>query len=141
MLKNLVLYSAVLLTVACNNASNDTAAPATEGDVDAARTFVRSALDGKWKEAQSLIIPDSANKEWLATAERSYLHDSVTVQRRLRESTIRIHNTQKLNDSVSLVTYSNTFRNQKQTIKTVRQGGSWLVDLKYTFQNADSTRK
>lgn len=139
MLKKIVCYGLLLLFVACNNETQTAAPP--ENDVDAARTFIRYALDGKWKDAQRLIVPDSANQEWLAAAERSYSHNDVTEQRGLRESSILIRNTKKINDSTSIVEYTNSFKKKEQVIKAVRRGGQWLIDLKYTFQNTDSTAK
>lgn len=139
MLKKMLLGAALLSLLACNNANENTAAT-PEGDVDAARMFVRAALDGNYKAAQNLIVPDSANKEWLAVAERSYLQNDVTRQRGLRESSINIHDTKRLNDSVTVVSYSNTlFNDRNENVKVVRQAGVWLVDLKYTFQTADTT--
>ena len=130
------------MLLACNNGNETAAVAATEGDVDAARTFIRAALDGNYKAAQNLIVPDSANKEWLAIAERSYMHNNVTQQRGLRESSITIRDTKKLADSITVVTYSNSFyKDRNEKIKVVRQAGTWLVDLKYTFQQTDSTGK
>lgn len=106
-----------------------------ENDVDAATMFIRSALDGKWKEARTLIVQDSANIEDLDIAERVAQRRNVTEQRSYRESQIIIHDTHKVNDSTTIVVYSNTFKNQRDSIKTVRVAGQWLVDLKYSFPN------
>ncbi len=141
MLKKTVLFAALSLLMACNNESESPSSTAPENDVDAARTFIRAALNGNYKAAKNLIVQDSANLEWLATAERSYLQDSLLVQRGLRESSITLFNTEKLNDSVTMINYSNSFRKRNQKIKVLRQNGSWLVDLKYTFQNPDSSGK
>lgn len=141
MLKKLVLAGGLLALLSCNNNGENTAA-APEGDMDAARSFIRAALDGNYKIAQNLIIQDSANKEWLAAAERAYLHNDVTRQRGLREASINIHDTKKLNDSVTVIRYSNSlFKERNERIKVVKQAGAWLVDLKYTFQPSDSTGK
>jgi hypothetical protein len=140
MFKKLTSVFLLTLLLACNNeAENPASKP--EGDADAARMFIRTALDGNYKQAQKLIVQDSTNLEGLAQAERLYLNSDVTRQRGLRESSIIIHDIKKINDSVSVVEYSNSFTKQKQAIKTVRQNGNWLVDFKYTFQNTDSTGK
>lgn len=111
-----------------------------ENDVDAARMFIRSALDGNYKAARKLIVQDSANLEWLATAERAYLQNNdVTEQRGLRESSITIHDVKNINDSTTIVEYSNSFKKSRQAVKAVRINNAWLIDFKYTFQNKDST--
>ena len=103
--------------------------------------FIEAALHGNYKQAQTLILQDSTNREGLANAERLYLNSDVTRQRGLRESSIIFHDTKKVNDSVSIVEYSNSFTKQKQAVKAVRINGKWLIDFKYTFQNTDSTGK
>src|SRR5215210_9248263 len=72
-----------------------------ENDVDAATTFIRKALDGKWKEARQLVVQDDANIEDLETAERMATRKDAETQRKYRESQINIHDTRKLNDSAS----------------------------------------
>lgn len=139
MRKKTALLASLLWLLSCNNSEEKAAAP--ESDVDAARTFIRHALNGEYKAAQRLLVQDSANLEWLAAAERAYTHNDVTEQRGLRESSIQIHDTKKLNDSTSVIAYSNSFKKRRQVVKAVRQKGAWLVDLKYTFQNTDSTAK
>jgi hypothetical protein len=105
-----------------------------EGDVDAAREFIRAALDGSYKKARNLILPDSANVQLLDNLERAYTNNTdVMEQRGYRESNIRIHDTRKMNESASIVVYSNSFKNKRDSVKVVRQGADWLVDLKYSF--------
>lgn len=137
MRKKIAFVGSLLWLAACNQSEQTATAP--ESDVDAARTFIRHALNGEYKAARRLLVQDSANLEWLETAERAYMHNDVTEQRGLRESSILIHDTRKLNDSTSVIAYSNSFKKRRQVVKAVRQGGAWLVDFKYTFQNADST--
>ena len=106
-----------------------------ENDVDAARMFIRSALDGRWKDAKRMIVQDQVNIEDLETAERMAARFDAQTQRNYRESQITIHDTRKLGDSISIVTYSNTFKKQRDSVKVVRVGEQWLVDLKYSFPN------
>lgn len=126
------------LSLAClcacsNNAENATGKP--ENDVDAASMFIRSALNGQWKQAKKLIVQDSANIEDLEAAERVADKRNVTEQRGYREAQITLHDTRKINDSASVIIYSNTFKNQRDSVKAVRVAGDWLVDLKYSFPN------
>ena len=132
---------AFCLLFACNNESERTPAVAPENDVDAATTFIRYALDGKWKDAKRLILQDSANLEDLEVAEQIYTQRmTVNDQRGYRESTIRTYDTRKVSDSISIVTYANTFKNKKDSIKVVKQNGQWLVDLTYSFPNNTKPR-
>ncbi|MDQ3276882.1 MAG: hypothetical protein M3Q06_01055 [Bacteroidota bacterium] len=127
--------SLLLLSLLWSCSSNETAGNSKpEDDVDAARMFIRAALDGNYKQARKLIVADSSNVQLLDNLERAYLHNADAMEQRgYRESTIRIHDTKKLSDSVSVIVYSNSFKNKKDSVKAVRQHNDWLVDLKYSF--------
>jgi hypothetical protein len=138
----LLLVAFLPLFWACGN--NDKEAPdATlgENDVDAARLFIRSALDGKWKDAKRLIVQDPVNIEDLETAERMADRRDALTQRSYREAQITIHNTRKESDTVSIVTYSNTYKKQQDSVRVVRVGNQWLVDLKYSFPNTNAIQQ
>lgn len=134
-MKKTLSFSLLLcLFWACNNNDADNASGKPEDDVDAARMFIRSALDGNYKQARRLILQDSSNVQLLDNLERAYLHNTdVSEQRGYREASIRVHETKKLNDSTSVVVYSNSFKNKHDSVKAVRVGNDWLIDLKYSF--------
>ncbi|MFL5773045.1 MAG: hypothetical protein ACJ75F_07805 [Flavisolibacter sp.] len=124
-----ILLSCFLFS--CTNSNNESA---PENDLDAARMFIRDALDGKFREARQLMISDTINENRMADTERTYEKMSKDTKRNYRESSITIYDTRKINDSMSIVVYSNTFKNMKDSVKVIRKGGQWLVDLKYTFE-------
>jgi len=134
-MKKLFLIGLLLPFVfSCSDNDSRDAAGKPENDVDAARMFIRDALDGNYKKARKLVLADSANVLLLDNLERAYLHNNdASEQRGYREASIRIHDTKKINDSVSVVVYSNSFKNKKDSVKTVKVGDDWLVDLKYSF--------
>ena len=120
---------------ACNNEkerSNN--ATTSENDVDAARNFIRSALDGDYQKARNFIIADSMNNEYLDVAERNYQSRmSAEDKRGYRESSINIHSINQLNDSTSVIHYSNSYKKKEDSVKVLHTNGQWLVDLKYSF--------
>lgn len=134
-MKKFLFLSLLLSSIfACSNndAGDEDGKP--ENDVDAARMFIREALDGNYKKARNLVLPDTSNVQLLENLERAYLHNNnASEQRGYREASIRIHDTRKINDSTSVVVYSNSFKNKKDSVKTVKVGKEWLVDLKYSF--------
>src|SRR5690349_20461441 len=97
-MKKLLTFGIFLSMIwACNSNDNEAGSGKPEDDVDAARMFIRSALDGNYKEARRLILQDSSNVQLLDNLERAYLHNSdVSEQRGYREASIRIHETKKL---------------------------------------------
>ena len=120
--------------ISCSN--NDKKAVA-EGAHDAAGMFINNVLDGNFEEARELMVKDSENNRWLYETEKKYLNLSSEDKRNMRESDPTIYETKKLNDSTSIIYYSNSYNNRKDSVKLVRANGNWLVDLKYTFPVAD----
>lgn len=129
-----ILISFLLLSFfyACNNSNNETANK-PENDLDAARMFIRDALDGKWDDAKQFLLQDSTNIQLLETAESKYQNLSKAEQQNYKDAEPRFYDTRKLNDSVTIVNYSNSYMNKKDSLKVVRTNGQWLIDLKYSL--------
>lgn len=127
------------LLTACKTKDSKSPSP-SENNIDAARNFIRAALDGKFDEARGFMIQDSVNTNYMDIAERSYQHADQGEKDGYRTSTIRIYSPVKeLNDSTSIVVYSNTYKNDPDTLRVIRVNGQWLVDLKYLFEHDADT--
>lgn len=113
----------------------------SENDVDAARNFIRSALDGDYSKARSFMVQDSTNLQYLETFEINY-QQRMPAEDKLsyREASINIHDVKELNDSVSVINYSNSFKKKADSLKVVKLNNQWLVDFKYSFQNKDTSQ-
>lgn len=122
---------------ACKNKDEET--NKSENNIDAARNFIRAALDGKFEEARTYLLIDSINTNWMDIAERNYQKSDQPVKDGYRASSINIHNVSKLNDSTTVLIYSNSFKNDHDTLKVLRINGQWLVDLKYLFEHDADT--
>ena len=134
----LIAVLGMLIFSACNNDESSTA-PKSENEVDAARNFLRASLDRKWDLARKYLLQDSANLERISTIEESYQDEDREDRRGYRESSITTYDTRKINDSASVVQYSNSYVKKKDSLKVVRVNGTWLVDLKYSFLPPDSS--
>ena len=124
---------------ACNSHDKN-AAPVSENDVDAARNFIDAALKGHYDEARALVVPDSTNNAWVDLFKRNYQERmSQSDKAGYRDASINIHNVRSINDSTTIVNYSNSFKKQDDSLRVVRRAGNWLVDLSYSFSSpADS---
>jgi hypothetical protein len=141
-MKRLVFLGILIIQLfACNNNSDTNQTPSSENDVDAARNFIRAALDGKWSDARRFMIQDSLNVQLLETVEAQYQKKDREEKRGYREASITLFDTKKLSDSLSIVSYSNTFKKQKESLKVVDVNGQWLIDLKYSLLPIDSTKR
>jgi hypothetical protein len=136
------LTSMLLLVffISCNNSSENTNAPASENDLDAARNFIRAALDRKWDEARRYMLKDSSNTEILNRFEDFYQHENREERRNYREASITTYDSRKVNDSTTIVNYSNSYKKKMDSIRIVRTNGQWLVDLKYSFLPTDTAK-
>lgn len=112
-----------------------------ENDLDAARSFIQAALEGKFNEARAYMLNDSVNNYWMNIAERSYQKTDRDTKVGYANASINIHEVTHPNDSVSVIIYSNSFKNDHDTLKAVRQNEKWLIDLKYLFQHDEEISK
>jgi type IV secretory pathway component VirB8 len=120
---------------ACNNDEKVT----SENDVDAARNFIQSALEGDYNKAQTYIIADTTNIQYLDAFERNFKNRmSPGDKRGYRNASINIHNVRAVNDSTTVVNYSNSYMKKNDSLKVTKQNGQWLIDLKYSFSSKDS---
>lgn len=113
----------------------------SENEVDAARNFIRSALDGDYDKAKTFMLQDSTNLQYLQVYQDNYMQRMPSDDKRsYRESSINIHDIREVNDSVSVVNYSNSFKKIHDSLMVIRLNGQWLVDFKYSFQDKDKSQ-
>jgi hypothetical protein len=143
-MKRTLFFFLFLLFVfyACKS-KDKTASARSSNYIDAARNFIRAALDGKFREAKDFMLQDSSNLNFLDVADRSYQRADQTLKDGYRASSIRIYQPiTNVNDSVSIVIFSNSYKNDPDTLRVLRINNEWLVDLKYLYQHdADTTLK
>lgn len=134
-MKRFILIAApllILVIVACNNADNSK----SENDIDAARNFIRASLDGDFDKAEKFILNDTINmQDWHSVVRSLKKNLSLEDKKKYREASIRIHETRPVNDSTSIVVYSNSFKNKQDSLKVVRVENQWVVDFKYIFKH------
>lgn len=128
----------LLALTACNDSDRGTASSTSDSDVDAARNFIQAALVGDFDRAKTFMINDSLNMENLNTIQRLNERQTKEEKEKYQVASIRIHNDRKLNDSTSIISYSNSYKNQQDSLKVVKTNGKWLVDFKYIFHKTDS---
>lgn len=110
--------------------------------MDAARDFIRASLDGKFDNAKKYLLQDSSNLQFLNAVERNYAKMDAGTRSGYRSASINIHLVDPVNDSTTIVVYSNSFKNDHDTLKVLKIDNNWLVDLKYLFtQGKDSIYK
>ena len=132
----------LLLFTNCNNPDKEAKVNKSESDMDAARNFLEAALKGNYKEASVYMLQDSTNVGYLAVTERKYNQMNADEKRNLGTASLRFYDPLLQNDSTTITVFSNSYKNDKDTLKIVKENGQWLVDLKYLFEHdLDTTIK
>jgi Domain of unknown function (DUF4878) len=130
----------LLFYCSCTNNTTDRSdtTQTSENDVDAARNFIRLALDGKYDRAKAMVLEDSLNAQLIDQAERYYKQRmNLSTRNAYRGATINILNVRQENDSVSIVQYANSFKQKEDSLKVVQINGAWKIDLKYSFPSTE----
>lgn len=110
-------------------------------EMDAAVSFIKSTLNGKYTDARTLVLEDSTNMQYCDVMERSYEKLDRNKKEEYKLASIQDLKKEKQNDSVVLVNYKNSYENQPYQLKLVRKENRWLVDLKHSFQSKADTLK
>ena len=128
-LKLLFSIFAALLLISCNS---EKSVPNT--DIEVARAFIQNILDNKFEEAERFVLKEETNEEYFKLFKTEYKSKSKEELENYRNADIIINEIAPVNDSVSIINYSNSYiRDKSNKLKMVRVEGQWLVDLKYTF--------
>ena len=128
----------LLIIVACNDGNRQTTSTTADSDVDAARSFIQAALVGDFDRAKTFMVKDSLSLETLNTIQRWNERQSKEEKEKYQVATPRIHDTRKVNDSTSIISYSNSYKNKVDSLKVIKTGGKWLVDFKFILNKPDS---
>ena len=108
----------------------------TSGLMNATRNFIRAALDGKFDEAKKYMLIDSSNVHYLAFAEGLYNALDRPSKESYAASSIIIHSKEEMiKDSLAVIIYSNSYKNNPDTLRVLKQNDQWLVDLKYLYEH------
>jgi hypothetical protein len=111
----------------------------SDSDIDAARNFIRAALDGNFQEARRYMLQDSVNNSFMDVRERIFQRIDPETRNSYRAASIIIHNTNELNDSTAIIIFSNSFKNDHDTLRIVKKNQRWLVDPKYLIDRSDDS--
>ncbi len=132
----------LLFFSACNNSSEEPQVKPENG-MDAASKFLRAALDGDYKKARTYLVNDSTNNQMIDIYEKDYNNSLPPEDKKAyKTASIRfLKETHEVNDSTTIVHYSNSYKNRPDSLKIVKLNGQWFIDLNFTFQPKDSIPK
>src|SRR4030095_5118424 len=142
-MKRIIQVSSLLLLFACNNSPKEPEEIKPENGMDAASKFLRAALDGDYKKARTYLVNDSTNNQMIDIYEKDYNNSLPPEDKKAyKTASIRfLKATHEVNDSTTIVHYSNSYKNKPDSLKIVKLNGEWFIDLNFTFQPKDSIPK
>lgn len=125
---------ASLLIIAFTLSACHHSAEVRKGDpLESGRGFIEASLKGDYDEAEKYILPDSINIEYFKGLKDFNSKRSREEKEGYRDANILIDSTQQISDSITIISYSNTYKNKPTKLKMVKKNNEWLVDFKYTF--------
>lgn len=126
----LAIISATLLF----SCSNNNERPHTA--LDTGRAFIRASLNGDFKDAETLLYKDTQNIQLFESYKTYYQRLPADEKTNYKEASYEINKYLDLNDSTSIINYSNSFMKKPMEIKLVRSNKIWSVDFKYTYSGS-----
>lgn len=131
-MKYLLIIIASLLLFSCANKEEEYHKP--ENALDAGREFIEHSLKGKFTSANKYMLQDQDNQYWLSKWIEEFNKISEQEKAAYNKASIHISEVNDvIPDSVTVISFSNSFKNIPQKLKVVKYNGEWKVDFKYTF--------
>jgi hypothetical protein len=101
--------------------------------LDTGRDFIRASLDGDFENAEHLLLKDTQNLQLFDSYKNYYQRLPADKKKNYKAASYDINKYTDLNDSTSIINYSNSFMKTPMEIKLVRLNKHWVVDFKYTY--------
>ena len=126
-MKAIFIFCFLFFLLACNAGKTFNKA---EDAQDAGRQFIRASLDGDYEKARFYLLGDSVNLLLISKWQQGFDRMDRDTRQQYREASILPINIRTINDSVTIYSFTNSFRRDTTTVRIVRVQGEWLVDLK-----------
>ncbi len=130
MIKNIVVFIFCSVMI-CSCTENKKQHPATA--LDAGREFIRASLDGDFKTAEMLLSTDPQNQQAFDSYKAYYQKWPKDRKEHFKKANYEIKNYEDVNDSTTIINYSNDYMNKPMDIKVIRENKEWKIDFKYTY--------
>jgi len=126
------LLLSLICCLAISSCNTEKKSPNT--DIEVAREFIKNILESNFKDAETFVLKEETNRQFFELFKKEFESKTKSELESFKNADIIINEISPLNDSVSIINYSNSFKKDKSNkLKMVRINGQWMVDLKYTF--------
>ncbi len=101
--------------------------------LETGRTFIKASLEGDFGTASSLLVADTQNIQLFTAYKEYYNRMTDEKKKHYKAADYIINKFTDLNDSTTIINYSNDYMNKPMDIKVVKINNEWSVDFKYTY--------
>jgi len=126
-------YFSLLLFITIVSCNGQKVYPKAENAFDAGREFIDGYLKGDFKKAGFYMLHDDENNALLKKLAHTYNSKSPSVKKQYKSASITINSVEDVTTGETIINYENSFDKVAHKVKVVNKNGTWLVDLKYTF--------
>ncbi len=125
--KTLVFLLSIILALSCNNEKEKR--PTTA--LDTGRAFIRASLNGDFAITQQLLLNDTQNLQLFESYKMLYNRMPAEKRKNYKSASYEINKYLDLDDSTTIINYSNSYMHKPMEIKVVRKNNEWCIDFKY----------
>lgn len=101
--------------------------------LDTGRAFIDASLKGDFENAQTLLLKDTENIQLFEAFKLYYQKMPADQKLHYKTASYQINKYLDLNDSTTIINYSNDYMNKPMEIKVVRKNNTWNIDFAYTY--------
>jgi len=105
-----------------------------ETAIDAGRSFIRASLNGDFEKARTFMLTNDENTGYFDSFRRYYDRLPDEEKENYRKASYEINKITEVNDSATLINYSNSYMHKPMDILVVRKEGKWMIDFGYTYR-------
>lgn len=126
---SVILTLFIITIISCKQGTQEKASTA----MDTGREFIRASLNGDFETAGKYILKDSQNVQLFDSYKTFYGKLPEEKKEGYRKASYEINKYLDLDDSTTIINYSNDYMNKPMDIKIIRKDKQWWVDFKYTY--------
>ena len=130
-MKNLIIILTLIIFAGCSGEQYKR----PDSALETGRDFIRASLNGEFKKAEELLIKDSANVQLFESYKRFYNKMPALEKANYKKASYEINKLDEINDTTTLINYSNSYMKKPMDIKVIKTGDYWGVDFKYVYSD------
>ncbi len=101
--------------------------------METGRAFIDASLKGDFKDARTMVLNDPENVQLFDAFIQYYQKMPTDKKQHYQSASYQINKYMDINDSTTIINYSNDYMNKPMEIKIIKRNKEWWIDFKYTY--------